>query len=197
MIITNIEKQKKNKEKYNVYIDGEYAFSCSLEDLSYLGIEEGKEISSKQYNYYVNYISIREATNYTFNLLSRKMLTEKELLIKLKQRGVSEEAAKNVLEKMKNYNYINDKLYAKLFVEQKMTQLYSRQRIYYELLKKGIDKEIIHETIENLYPEDKEVEIIKKLIDKKLNVLPQKLKKYLYNSGFQIENINTVLHAED
>lgn len=160
MIITTIEKQKKTQ--YNVYIDGEYAFSCNLEDLSYLGIEKGKEIDNEQYNYYVNYIATRQASDYAFKLLSKKMLTERELFQKLEMKGFEENVIKSVIEKLKSYNYINDKVYAKLFIEQKINQLYSRRKIYYELIKKGISKELIQESLNNFYPEEKEVEIIKK-----------------------------------
>lgn len=138
MIITTIEKQKKTQ--YNVYIDGEYAFSCNLEDLSYLGIEKGKEIDNEQYNYYVNYIATRQASDYAFKLLSKKMLTERELSQKLEMKGFEENVIKSVIEKLKSYNYINDKVYAKLFIEQKINQLYSRRKIYYELIKKELVK---------------------------------------------------------
>jgi regulatory protein len=197
MIITTIEKQKKTQ--YNVYIDGEYAFSCNLEDLSYLGIEKGKEIDNEQYNYYVNYIATRQASDYAFKLLSKKMLTERELFQKLEMKGFEENVIKSVIEKLKSYNYINDKVYAKLFIEQKINQLYSRRKIYYELIKKGISKELIQESLNNFYPEEKEVEIIKKIIEKKSKFQEdtKKLKNYLYNNGFQIENISDALKEKD
>ncbi|SHE61911.1 regulatory protein [Thermoanaerobacter uzonensis DSM 18761] len=199
MIITTIEKQKKNKTQYNVYIDEEYAFSCNLEDLSHLGIEEGREIDKEQYNYYVNYIATRQASDYAFKLLSRKMLTEKELSQKLEMKGFEENIIKSVIEKLKNYNYINDEVYTKLFIEQKINQLYSRRKIYYELVKKGISKELIQESLNNFYPEEKEVEIIKKIIEKKLKSQEEtkKLKNYLYNNGFQVENISDALKEKD
>lgn len=130
--------------------------------MSYLGIEKGKEIDNEQYNYYVNYIATRQASDYAFKLLSRKMLTEKELSQKLEIKGFEENIIKSVIEKLKSYNYINDKVYAKLFIEQKINQLYSRRKIYYELIKKGISKELIQESLNNFYPEEKEVEINKK-----------------------------------
>ncbi|ADD02431.1 regulatory protein RecX [Thermoanaerobacter mathranii subsp. mathranii str. A3] len=197
MIITAIEKLK--KAQYKVYIDGEYAFSCNSEDLSYLGIEEGKEIDNEQYNYYVNYIAIRRAKDYAFKLLSKKIVTEKELYQKLKIRGFSENVINEVIEKLKSYNYINDEIYAKLFIEQKMNQLHSRKKIYYELINKGINREVIQESLRNFYPKEKEVEIIKKIIEKKLKFQEdtKKLKNYLYNSGFEIENISTAFREKD
>lgn len=199
MIITTIEKQKKNKTQYNVYIDGEYAFSCNLEDLTYLGIEEGKELDTEQYNYYVNYITIRQANDFAYKFLSRKMLTEKELSQKLETKGFKENIVKSVIEKLKSYNYINDELYSKLFIEQKMNQLSSRRKVYYELIKKGISKELVKESLDKFYPEEKEVEIIRKIIEKKLKFHEQikKVMNYLYNNGFEIESINNALKEKD
>ncbi|ERM92348.1 regulatory protein RecX [Caldanaerobacter subterraneus] len=195
MLITRIIKREKSS-KYDVFIDGEYAFTCDAETFFMLGIEEGKEITSEQYKYYVNYIEAKEAKNHAFKFLSRKMLTEKQLADKLKLKGFSEEAIGEAVLKAKEYDYVNDENYAKFFVEEKMQSLYSRRRIYYELLKRGVEKEIIEKVLESIYPHEKEVEVIRQIVEKKKNSHReiQKLKKYLYTNGFEIENIEKALN---
>ncbi|AIS52462.1 regulatory protein RecX [Thermoanaerobacter kivui] len=199
MVITLIEKQKKNLNKYNIYIDGKYAFSCTLQDLNHLGIEEGMEIDSKQYNYYVNYFAEKQAKEYAFKLLSRRMLTEHELLQKLKLKQFPDAIIEKVIEKLKEYNYLNDEMYTKLFIEQKMNQHYSKLRIFNELLKRGVYKELIQQNLNNIYTDEIEIEVIKKIAQKKLKPGDdiRKFKSYLYRNGFQIESINSAFRKED
>jgi len=195
MVITGVVKRKKDS-KYDVFVDGEYAFTCDVEVLLLLNIEEGKEITNEQYKYYVNFIESKNAKDYAFKLLSRKILTEKQLTDRLKLKGFSEEAIDKALLKAKEYDYINDKSYAKLFVEEKIRSQYSRKRVYYELIKRGVKKDIAEEVLEALYPFEKEIEVIKQIIEKKRKSYDevQKLKRYLYTNGFEIENIEKALN---
>lgn len=45
MTVTRIEQQKKNKSRYSVYIDGEFAFGLIMEDILYFKLKESEEIT--------------------------------------------------------------------------------------------------------------------------------------------------------
>ena len=45
MVVTSIEPQKKNPERYNVFIDGNFAFGLIMEDILYFKIKEDNEIN--------------------------------------------------------------------------------------------------------------------------------------------------------
>ena len=51
MTVTRIEQQKKNKSRYSVYIDGEFAFGLIMEDILYFKLKEGEEIPTATYEY--------------------------------------------------------------------------------------------------------------------------------------------------
>ena len=51
MTVTDIKQQKKDKSRYSVYIDGEYAFSLIMEDILYFGLKIGEDISDSVYDY--------------------------------------------------------------------------------------------------------------------------------------------------
>ena len=51
MTVTKIEQQKKDKSRYSVYIDGEFAFGLIMEDILYFKLREGQEISDETYEY--------------------------------------------------------------------------------------------------------------------------------------------------
>lgn len=197
MIITLIEKQKQNSNKYNIYIDGKYAFSASIDEINYFEIKEGDSIDNEQYKYYVNYFLAKSAEQDTIKFLSIKMLTEYELLEKLKLKEYPVDIINKVISKCKEYKYIDDNSYAKLYIEQKKNQLYSRYRIYNELKKKGITEDIISANLNSIYTD--EISVIKKIVTKKFKNIKDnvKIKAYLYRNGFQIDNINAALDEQD
>ncbi|OXT07558.1 RecX family transcriptional regulator [Thermoanaerobacterium thermosaccharolyticum] len=197
MKITNIEKQKNNSMRFNVYIDNKYAFSVSYEEKKEFGLEEGIDINEEQYNYYVNYLINKNAYNDSIKFLSYSMRTKKELINKLKSMGYDNSIINNVLEKLIKQRYIDDEYYTELYIKEKKERLYSKYRIYNELYRKGIDPSIITSKLDQLYED--EIDTIKKLIIKKRVSTNDKLKikNYLFRKGFMIEDINKVLLDEE
>lgn len=195
MVVTLIEKQKKNKNKYNIFIDGEYAFSCYVEDFLEVGLKEGDILTSEQYNYYVNLFSLKQAQKDILKYLSYKMRTEYEVSKKLKENGYSDEIVKKLILKFKEYGYINDEIYAKLFIDEKKQMLYSKYRIINELKLKGINIDTIYDLINEHY--SSEYDILKKLIMKKYKFVTEenilKIKSYLYRNGFNLDEADNVL----
>jgi len=197
MKITNIEKQKNNSMRFNVYIDNKYAFSVSYEEKKEFNLEEGIDINEEQYNYYVNYLINKSAYNDSIKFLSYSMRTKKELINKLKSMGYDNSIINNVLEKLIKQRYIDDEYYTELYIKEKKERLYSKYRIYNELYRKGIDPSIITSKLDELYED--EIDTIKKLIIKKSVSTNDKLKikNYLFRKGFMIEDINKVLLDEE
>lgn len=197
MRITNIENQKSNDLRFNVYVDNKYAFSVSYEEKVEFGLEEGIDITEEQYNYYVNYIINKNAYNDSIKFLSYSMRTKKELTDKLKSKGYDNSIINNVLSKLIQQHYIDDEYYAELYVKEKKERLYSKCRIYSELYRKGIDPAIITAKLQELYKD--EIDIIKKLIVKKRALTNDKLKikNYLYRKGFTVDDINKAFLDEE
>ncbi|MBP2071659.1 MULTISPECIES: RecX family transcriptional regulator [Thermoanaerobacterium] len=197
MKITNIEKQKNNSMRFNVYIDNKYAFSVSYEEKKEFDLKEGIDIDEEQYNYYVNFLVNKSAYNDSLKFLSYSMRTKKELIDKLKLKGYDDSIINNVLEKLIQQRYIDDEYYTELYIKEKKERLYSKYRIYHELYRKGIDPSIIASKLDQLYED--EIDTIKKLIIKKRISTNDKLKikNYLFRKGFMIEDINKALLDEE
>jgi len=119
MKITNIEKQKNNSMRFNVYIDNKYAFSVSYEEKKEFDLKEGIDIDEEQYNYYVNFLVNKSAYNDSLKFLSYSMRTKKELIDKLKLKGYDDSIINNVLEKLIQQRYIDDEYYAELYIKEK------------------------------------------------------------------------------
>lgn len=144
--ITKIEIQKNNKDRVNIYLDGEYALAINAE-LIYkenlkvkddVDISKLQEIAEKE-----SYIRYKESA---IKIIERSYKTEKEIRDKLKQKGYEEKQINNSIDFLKEYDFINDNTYAKAFIKDKLSSKGS-QKIKYDLMKKGIAKDIIEENL--------------------------------------------------
>ena len=172
--ITKIEIQKNNKDRVNIYLDGEYALAINAE-LIYkenlkvkddVDISKLQEIAEKE-----SYIRCKESA---IKIIERSYKTEKEIRDKLKQKGYEEKQINNSIDFLKEYNFINDNTYAKAFIKDKLSSKGS-QKIKYDLMKKGIAKDIIEE---NLIKVDKNEE----------KEVAFAIRKVMYRDG-NIENV--------
>lgn len=94
-------------------------------------------------------ISIRD---YALYLIEFKDRTEKELRDKFKEKGYDENDTEDEIEFLKNYGYINDKRYAEHFTHDAINiKKWGKVRIRTELLRKGVDRETVDNTIEDAF----------------------------------------------
>lgn len=144
MIVTEIREQRKTEGKFNVFIDGEYAFALFPTDLAYFKIKENCEISEKTFNYIQETIIYIKAQDTALYYIGYKMRTEKEVRKKLEEKEFSETVTDKVIEFLKKYNYLNDEEYAKKYV--KYREKSSPRSIFalkYELKQRGISDKIL------------------------------------------------------
>lgn len=96
-------------------------------------------------------ISIRD---YALYLIEFKDRTEKELRDKFKEKGYDENDTEDEIEFLKNYGYIDDKRYAEHFTHDAINiKKWGKVRIRTELLRKGVDRETVDNTIEDAFYE--------------------------------------------
>lgn len=166
MTVTKIEQQKKDKSRYSVFIDGEFAFGLIMEDILYFKIKEGEELPQEKYNYIMDTTVYIRAQNTAARYLGYKMRTQKEVHDKLIDSGYSEEICDRVLQSLKKYDYINDEIYCIKYIKE---TLKLRPKgiflIKRELKSKGIDEGTVNKAIEEA--EIDELEIAKNLLMKK------------------------------
>ena len=153
----------------------------------------------------MNEDEIKKARLRALAILTDRDKTEKELLDKLKKEGFDPEAALDALEYVKGYGYIDDERYARAFASYRMEKK-SRRQLEYELLKRGIDKEVIREELSSLYEDVDESALIAAYLEKKLGgtlpgCLPDrsdekawaKLYRHLTGRGYTMENIKRAI----
>lgn len=124
----------------------------------------------------------------TYGYLIKKDYTEKEIRNKLRMEFPKDAPYDEAIEKLKEKSYLDDYSYAKTFIE---TKNFSKKKIYYELIMRGIKKE----DIDSIYSE---VEVDEKEqingYMKKLNGKDERKKiEYLLRKGYNLKDILEVI----
>ena len=100
-VITKIEVQKRNKDRSNVYIDNDYAFSLSNELVYKEGLKLNEKIDIERINAIAkedNYIKCKTTA---LRIVEKSYKSEKELVDKLILKGYDNESINKILLMMK------------------------------------------------------------------------------------------------
>lgn len=204
-MIGAVEPQKKKKDRYNIYIDGEYAASLGAETCVVFGIKAGITIDEHIFKEAITNDNTKYAFNSAISLLSHKMRTKSELLSRLTDKGIHEDAVLAAIEKLMQYGYVDDKAYAKEYVESEiLSGKHGKKVIEYKLKTKGIDDDVIEDAL-TLYTFDTEKEIARKSVCtlrtryRNDDAVKQRRKIFsaLSRHGFDYDIINTLLCEDD
>ena len=193
--ITKIEIQKKNKERVNLFLDGEYAFSISAELVYKEGLKTNNEIDSEKLKVLAEREGLIKCKNSALRIIEKSYKTEKEVRDKLILKGYDENSINKSIEFLKEYNFINDSNYTKAFINDKLKSQGS-QKIKYTLIQKGISIDSIDEELSNLNKEN-EKSIAINIAKKKLDIIKKKesdnykisgkLYRYLISKGYEYD----------
>jgi len=199
MKITSVERDKKNKDKFTVYVDNQPAFTISEEDYLSLNLYEEKEITDDEIDYIKNEVNFRRAKSVAVKYLSMKLRNEKEVCSKLINEGYGRKTAERVVEELKSLGYINDKLYIQKYVfDRSKLKPKSKKLLKLELLNKGIKEDDIDEVMADWNVD--ETVVAENLARKKFgkyNLHDEKIVKrifsFLHHRGFSYEIISEVV----
>lgn len=140
--------KKGKQDKIHISVDGEYSFTVDEAYFLSMGIYNGKEVDCDELGEIKETVNVRRAYNYAVSLLARRDHSERELINKLHQKGY-DEGAERAIDKLKKSGYVNDEHFARLYVrELQNLKKYGKKRIEQELFRKGVDREIIREVLD-------------------------------------------------
>lgn len=204
--ISEITKQKK-RERFNVFLDGRFAFSISNYSLLENKLSVGTILDEDKINHILAKEQIGNLTDLAVKFLSFRPRSEKEVKDYLTKKIAIKNEIKfsdaqvsplisQVINKLKRYKYINDEEFASWLLNSRLKSASPRslRLIKAELKIKGIDPQIIEIVSQKTPNESKQA---KKALSKKikrwenLKVLEFKKKAYAYllSRGFDFESI--------
>ncbi|WP_223703441.1 recombination regulator RecX [Sutcliffiella deserti] len=203
--ITKITVQKKNKERFNIFLDDEYAFAVYESTLLKYQFVKGKELDELDIEEILYSDQINRAYLSAVHYLSFRMRTEKEIEQYLKEKEIEPYIIKEIIIKLKDQSYLNDKEFAIAYVRtQVQTTLKGREVIQQELLEKGIDRNTIEDALLE-YKEDIELEHAIKLVHKyhpkykkdAFKIMKQKVEQSLKRKGYPFPVIKEAMIEAD
>ena len=142
----------------------------------------------------------QKARNYAFLLLKFRLRSEKEILQRLKKKKFDEGIIQETLSFLKEKGFVDDRYFAKAWIESRIKRPLGLRRIRSELQLKGVAGEIIDSQLEEIKKEYSEEDLVFELAKERIHKLksidPQKAKRrtleYLLRRGF---SLNIVLDA--
>lgn len=195
MIITALTKGRKNLS--SVFVDGEFFAKIDSDILSLEKIKVGNVYDTKTLEDLVYRSDFKRAKDKALYILEHRDNSKKELIKKL-ERDYSKEASLAAANCMEDLGLINDEAFAKRYANELIkTKLLSKFGARAELLKKGIDKEMIENLLEDI--EVDATEQIKLLIEKKYKAAftDEKIKRrciaFLQRKGYRFDDIYRAL----
>ena len=198
MKITQISAQQKNKDRCNIFIDGEYSFSVSTETVYKFYLKTGKELSEEEITAIKEDGERTSALNRATEYLSKAYKTRKQVKDYLLKKGYSEDAVYYTVSRLTETGYINDSEYARRYFET-ASKNQGKKLSAYKLMAKGVRKDVIDEAYEKAAVPSKEnaAAVAEKYMrNKEINKENlAKTYRYLIGRGFSYDEASEAISA--
>lgn len=140
--ITLLEVQKRNKERVNVFLDGEYVFSLPIIEAAKL--RKGQELNEDEISELREIDSIARAVDRAVNFLSYRPRSMNEVRRNLIDKGIAEPVIDMAIERLIVLGYLDDEAFARFWVDNRnQFKPMGARALRYELRQKGVDDDII------------------------------------------------------
>ena len=120
MLITAITQQKRDPSRYNIFIDGEYAFALPMQDILYFKLKEGQEAAEETIAFIRKNLIYIKAQDTALRFLGYKMRTVQEIRQKLLEKEFAEDVIAQVLAFLEKYGYADDREYCHRYIREKL-----------------------------------------------------------------------------
>lgn len=189
--ITAITPQAKDKTRCNLYLDNRFYCGLTLECVVVNRIKVGQHVTQKQIDDYQLQSEKSTALDKALTYITATQKTEKQIRDYLQKKGYVQAVIEYVIEKMRGYNFLNDRGYAQDYV-QEVSVKKGGKLIKQELKKRGVSDDAIDEALSTLSTEDQTqtaLQILQKYLryKEKDQVALQKAFRYLLGKGFEYE----------
>ncbi|KKR80477.1 MAG: regulatory protein [Candidatus Daviesbacteria bacterium GW2011_GWA1_41_61] len=156
--IISVEPQKKNPRRFNIFLDGVFAFGADEDLVVNYHLVPGKIVQPRELEKLLFESEVGKLMERMYGLFSVRMRSEKEvrdylknLSFKRKTKGkeeISDLVIDILVERLKQKGMLNDLEFAKAWVEgRRRSKQKGVRALKAELYQKGIDREIVEEVL--------------------------------------------------
>lgn len=194
--ITALEVQRHNKERVNVYLDGEFAFGLTLIEAAHL--RKGQQLSATEIGALKATDAVEQAYERAVRFLGNRPRSIAEVRRNLSDKEVDASAVDEVIARLEARGYVDDAAFARFWVANRQ-QFKPRgsRALRFELREKGVPNPIIDEILaevdvsEAAYQSAREKARRLRGLDKR--EFRNKLGAYLARRGFDYDTIGEVI----
>ena len=198
--ITALEPQKRSKDRINVFLDGEYAFSLAI--FSAINLKLGVLLSDEEITRLRATDEVERARTRTLDYLSYRPRSEWEVREYLRKREISSSAIDTVVNALCEVNLIDDNAFAQYWLENRAQFRPKGKRVLTrELRQKGVSSQLIDEALEG-YDEEQAAsrvftEQARRLTNLPHDVFRRRLIERMARRGFSYDLILELLANHD
>lgn len=204
--ITLVEPQKKNRNRFNIYLDGEFAFGADEDTVVNFRLVRGKEIGDQELEKIIFETEIGLLMGRMYGLFSRRQRTEREIRDYLRnlsfkrklidQEQISDVVIEKVIERLKQKQLLNDVQFAQDWTRARQISKKKGQiAIKTELMQKGVSREVINGVLNEQISDESEQKLAHEALGKKAKSfkgfegqeLKQKCLQFLMRRGFSYD----------
>lgn len=196
-IITRLQVQKKNPQRVNVFLDGEFAFGVALDVAA--SLRKGQHLSDAEIAALRSQDEVERAYQAALRFLAARPRSRAEVERRLAEKGHAAEAIASALERLAAHGYVDDASFATYWVENRSRfRPRSAAAIRYELRQKGVDAETIRAALSELDEEEAAWAAVAQRLERWRGLtkeqLTQKIMNYLARRGFGYETAQRTVH---
>ena len=172
MIITDIQQQKKNTSRFNLYIDSKFYAGISANTLAKFNLYKDKETDESTLQSILYQDLKQRFLDRVINNIVKSPKTEFQVRrylneVNYKKKGVwfdkeielnFEEMVNEIIVKLKDLELLDDRNYARLFIESRIrNKPRGKYILISELVSKGVDKNIAKEVCDELIEDEYDI----------------------------------------
>jgi len=130
---------------------------------------------------------LNKAKEYALKLLEYRERSEQEVRNRMGKKKYNEKLIGKTIEFLRDQNLLNDRRFARMWTESCLRRNYGRWKVQADLNGKGIDKNIIEETLKELYSK------VNASLKKENNILLRRVSSFLERRGFSFGVITEII----
>ncbi len=197
--ITALVAQKRNKERVNVYLNGEFAFGLAMAEA--MKLHKGQFLSEEEIAHLKALDEIETAHEHALNFLSYRMRSSNEVRESLRRskRQFSEAAIEAAIERLERAGLLDDAAFARFWIESRERFApRSARALRYELRQKGVPDEVIGAALADLDEEQAALRAAESKVRRYAHAEEEdfrhRLGSYLLRRGFSRAIVRDVLN---
>ena len=196
--ITAIEVQSKDKTRANLYLDDEFFAGIAIELVVKYQLKKGMQIDEKFLADIIFEDDKGKALSKAIKYIGSNLKSVRQIRDYLNKKEYVPEVVDYVVDKLKEYKYIDDEAYARAYISTYSCK-YGKLKLKQNLRSKGIAEKTIDSVIseDDLKMQDSIDKVASKYLKNKEITKDTiiKLNRFLYSRGYDFDQINSYINS--